>query len=141
MTDTERIAEIREREQSATPGPWRVRAGNVYHPTNVATDEAEPWTMCEIIPGCNGLELPEGEEDAGNAQFIASARTDIPYLLDRVVALERERDKAQNEASHFRVRWAEDKERLEKENQALHDALKKWGIYLAFDGGAGVEEE
>jgi hypothetical protein len=86
MTDT-RMNEIRARHDAATPGPWgtsRDLGGNytVKHGTYVTPEDGF---------GSDGdVAVLLGDEEAAyaNGSFIARAREDIPYLLDRIAALE-----------------------------------------------------
>ena len=73
----ERIAEIRERCDKATPGPWSVdeESGDVWVPSI--------WRSVAII---EDLDLPLVNPAADRA-FIAAARTDMPDLLDEVERL------------------------------------------------------
>lgn len=69
MTDDERVAEIMAREAKATPGPWNrdkewSRVDNKY------------MQIVELRSG--------GIDGESNADFIAHARSDIPYLLSRL---------------------------------------------------------
>ena len=75
----ERIAEIRERCDKATPGPWSVdeESGDVWVPSI--------WRSVAII---EDLDLPLVNPAADRA-FIAAARTDMPDLLDEVERLRR----------------------------------------------------
>lgn len=82
MSD-DRIEQIRERAAAATPGPWGEFDGNEgirergpmwmvandeFH--NPGPDPDAPWLAVEIHVGV--------KEDA---EFIAHARTDLPFLL------------------------------------------------------------
>ena len=75
----ERIAEIRERCDKATPGPWSVdeESGDVWVPSI--------WRSVAII---EDLDLPLVNPAADRA-FIAAARQDVPDLLDEVERLRR----------------------------------------------------
>ncbi len=93
MTDDEkRVAEIRKRAEAATEGPWN--AGDY---TDLPDDEG-----CGITAGPEGtieeriiayaIEYPwtTPESCTADAEFIAHAREDIPWLLaDRTALLER----------------------------------------------------
>lgn len=82
MSDSERLAAIRQREQQASRGPW------LWHwrddpdaPGSVAMrDQNYAIAMCPRY----------GKSDfAANAEFIANARSDVPWLLsehDRLLA-------------------------------------------------------
>lgn len=73
MNDTNREAEIRERERAATGGPWKASGCAIFseHPT-------EDLAIYD-----------EGGHTEADAAFIAHAREDIPYLLS---ALDSERE-------------------------------------------------
>lgn len=65
-----RLAEIRVRVQSATPGPWAANPGG--HPgilTRAATGD-----ILAVLGGC--------AQDEADADFIAHSRTDTGFLLD-----------------------------------------------------------
>lgn len=66
--DAKQLAEIKAREQAATPGPWKVG-------------------ISALITDANGHALFFGEDAKGNADFIAHARTDIPALISEVERL------------------------------------------------------
>ncbi|MFG2540621.1 hypothetical protein ACGFU4_35825 [Streptomyces sp. NPDC048511] len=96
MTDTEktraaRIDEIRAREADATPGHW----GTYYDGVGTYAIEAQP----RFVPGTGAASVNEGivatlvgehgdAQTYADASFIASAREDVKYLLDRVAGLE-----------------------------------------------------
>ncbi|WP_385625437.1 hypothetical protein PXH67_42980 (plasmid) [Streptomyces sp. P8-A8] len=92
MSDTRiatRIAEIRAREQAATPGHW----GTHYDGNGTYTIEAQP----RLIPGVGTTHegviatLHGQHSDAQtyhDAAFAAYAREDVRFLLDRVAELE-----------------------------------------------------
>ncbi len=69
MTPAERIAAIRAREQAATPGPWEIKQWTDQ------TGEVESYLSIDW----------SDEEDQ---DFIANARADIPWLLDRLARAE-----------------------------------------------------
>lgn len=73
----ERIAEMRERCDKATPGPWSVdeESGDVWVPSI--------WRSVAII---EDLDLPLVNPAADRA-FIAAARQDVPDLLAEVERL------------------------------------------------------
>lgn len=63
-----RIGAIRAREREATPGPWATKADGI--------------TSKIIIPTADFREF--SHHDPPNAEFIAHARADVPYLLTRL---------------------------------------------------------
>lgn len=84
-TTNERLAEIQARVNAATEGPWRTREHDPDDRSDVLTAWHDPedargyWVICE---------------HAGpDAEFIAHAREDVPWLLAELVRLRgRERD-------------------------------------------------
>lgn len=80
MTDiTERLAAIEARVEAADDGPWRVRGPQVdpswkwaagVESTSLDPSEVDT-TIAEVV-------------DAPDAEFIAHARTDIPWLVEQV---------------------------------------------------------
>lgn len=71
MTDDERLAEIRERLEAATPGEWR--QGNdqsqyVYRPQ----DDHGKYVLRTFT------------DNLADAKFLAHSRSDTPWLLDKV---------------------------------------------------------
>ena len=77
--DAKQLAEIKAREQAATPGPWKVG-------------------ISALITDANGHALFFGEDAKGNADFIAHARTDIPALVAEVERLVAENVKLKKSA-------------------------------------------
>lgn len=91
----DRLREIRERLRKATKGPWffgplfRDIAGDfmVWKLTKKAKRD-----FVGTVGGLTQPVLPPGEADIlfqaerDNAEFIAHAREDIPYLLDQLAA-------------------------------------------------------
>ena len=73
----ERLAEIRARVEKADAGPWTVRRGEMHGVLWI------PFVMGPrgTIADCGD----ESEED--NAQFMAHAREDIPWLLAQHAAM------------------------------------------------------
>lgn len=77
-----RLVEIRQREQAATPGPWRVipgdewcqKSGNADGIASLESDHAD------IVMTDAGM-YPPNQADAA---FIAEARSDVPWLLAEV---------------------------------------------------------
>jgi hypothetical protein len=107
LTPAER--EIAERAEKATPGPWRsMRDGNQYIGARMRGDNYEhcfgasridgikrPWNPFRMIAfGWRPEEMEDVVLKDDDADFVAAARTDVPYLLS-VVAKQR---KAMKEA-------------------------------------------
>lgn len=81
-TVTDRLEEIRQRAEAATPGPWRAYG-------NTVEQEKTGWhqvvgTELTGLPYMTYERLTTKNEDA---TFIAHAREDIPYLLAEVERL------------------------------------------------------
>ena len=73
--DEKRIAEIRERCEKATPGPWEARW----------LDDCFIEPKICMIPANGCYDYSKFEE---NSQFTAHAREDIPYLLGEIESLQ-----------------------------------------------------
>ncbi len=82
---SDRLEEIKQREAKATPGPWQQK------------DRYKVWGPCRHHRDCSHMQKVadiafhantqfEGTKD--DAEFIAHARHDIPYLLRRLEAAE-----------------------------------------------------
>lgn len=82
----ERLAEIRAREQTATPGPWEPYAE--YGPDFYANVRG-PHLL-----GVGDLRFGDGDQADADRDFTLRARVDVPWLLARVDALTTERDQA-----------------------------------------------
>jgi hypothetical protein len=85
MTD-ERLKEIQERLNKATPGPWRIspRGGSDEERPFVDNKQYDVARMCHEA----GV-LGEPSFAWADADFIAYAREDIPFLLAEVERLTR----------------------------------------------------
>ena len=84
--DAKYLAEIKAREQAATPGPW----SNGYTSINSDSTYDEVVGLEEYMHGweCDhGLKI-----EIADAEFIAHARTDIPALLAEVERLTQARN-------------------------------------------------
>ena len=92
----DRIAEIRERVEKATPGPWNWEHRGVWteHPDGLfgpILDQPGPKDAAKGTLGYVGDSYPRGINcPSENMEFIAHAREDVPFLLDRIAVLERE---------------------------------------------------
>ena len=78
------VQEIRERWSKATPGPWRYEKTDCHYITNGVMDYTFGYDMEEY-----------------DAQAIASAPTDIAYLLAEVERLNRMVDRAIDKLAEF----------------------------------------
>ena len=87
MTNEQRIKEIAERVEKATPGDWGFT--NAYefesktHFRRLASDYEAPETT---VLKSHDLKDIEGKKE--DLEFIAHSRSDIPWLLERAKALE-----------------------------------------------------
>jgi hypothetical protein len=88
----ERVAEIGERAEKATPGPWVAWVGS-------CDVEAKRHLNNEFVSTCADPDTEFEDDDISeealkqrqlNAYFIAASREDVPYLLALVQAQERE---------------------------------------------------
>lgn len=91
MTTNNREQEIRMREIEATTGPWKVERHYDGFRGVYAADEKviclfdDPW-----------YEPDASANPWQNAEFIAQARDDVPWLLAELVAVRAERDALQD---------------------------------------------
>lgn len=79
----DRLEEIKQRLENATPGPWIAQNGGEGDDTSiwfVSTKDSQPKTW-QAVAEC-GFSLP-----FSNADFIAHAREDIPFLLAEIERL------------------------------------------------------
>jgi hypothetical protein len=100
------MAEIRARAEAATDGPWReavlgsegydVRAPDVIRGAS-RIPRARPVARCGQL---------DWDADKANAQFIAHARQDVPWLLAEVERLTAERDRARDLAARLEAQIA-----------------------------------
>ena len=100
-----RLKEIAERAEKATPGPWHLRHTDIYGGIEIgnqpylddalseeAFDSAwAEWSkrdiaICELS---GDMRVATEEREHPNAEFIAHAREDIPFLLSVVAQLQR----------------------------------------------------
>lgn len=85
MTNSDRLQEIRERAAAATPGPWALEwdsAGSEYP----EPDSPWPWRIEAV---CNIIEEND-QNPTADGEFIAEARSDIPWLLQLVTDQQKE---------------------------------------------------
>ena len=83
----QRITAIRERVEKATPEPWCVDDGHSRYQWRVYCDDS----LGSQVADCTADVCPLITDAArtANAAFIANAREDVPFLLDRIVVLEK----------------------------------------------------
>lgn len=102
MTDSDRIAEIEARANAATQGPWTWDVDDasmisLLHDRTEELEHPDVILWCNRCPACVKHHTPDNDHLCGwpndtNDKFIAHSREDIPYLIDRLRAVERERD-------------------------------------------------
>lgn len=109
MTDEERLAEIEARAAKATAGPWAVDGSSAADIALGVTygDDTETW-----VQSSTGHIDDEGGHTVDDAQFIAHARTDVPWLVERVRALTAEHDQTLKAFAGYRVQRRADDEWL-----------------------------
>jgi len=91
MIDEKRIAEIRERCEKASPGPWNINNVEIGNGKRICLFENQ-------IQGTDNK--PVGATDS-NAGFIAHAREDIPYLLDCLAESQRREQAAVSDMQYI----------------------------------------
>lgn len=125
MTPTAQIAAIRQRAEQATPGPWQIIETRVDDSTYVVERRiATEWIHGQLhgpAPVVNAfvtIEPVQGQKpyhgvriDEPDAEFIAHAREDIPFLLNQIDARE----------SALRALVAQWKQKAEWNRRAAHD--------------------
>jgi hypothetical protein len=107
----DRLDEIRARADAATPGPWGVWT-SMDNTRDILSEAEHPAVPLAGLYGRDGSEHPTAGEDA-DAEFIAAARSDIPYLLDRLAASEQEAARLRAERDAANARYAEQVQRLQ----------------------------
>ncbi len=96
VSNKERIEQIKERESKATKGEWF---------TDVCNSGPSCW--CRTIGnkrGSDALEnciIPGGSVGAVDAEFIAHARQDIPWLLDQLERYEKALEWCKEQRNRF----------------------------------------
>lgn len=84
----DRLKEIRERAEKATPGPW-ITVAHSWEQTSVFTDADDIQIAACLYQGDEESEESNDQNDRC-AEFIAHARDDVPYLLQEVERLNEE---------------------------------------------------
>ena len=77
-----RLTEIADRAASATPGPWEASGSTVWRSTGDGTPTDFSGVAVAYVPP-----LADPQEGRPDADFIAHAREDVPYLLGEVARL------------------------------------------------------
>ena len=96
MTNDQRIDEIRERCEAATPGPWDDKLTAVYKDETAIRICGEFYNF-----------------DA-DAFFVAQARQDIPYLLEQLAERDKELKRLQKEVAALAIESIEREKTLAK---------------------------
>lgn len=137
----DRMEEIRKRHEGTTPGPWMVNSGGHHPMREVGAPFADSGS--QSIALCRAISIDDNGGGERDAEFIAMAKEDIPYLLSRVEELEKE---LIDSKSHFRNSmleasvWAFKRrtwdlemklKHLWEENQRLRSQLEKKDQHLA----------
>lgn len=91
--DLARVADIRARADAATDGPWTFYLDDLWHGATAEelteADAAEVWEDSVVAnrPHDSWGHLFHGDcKRPEDAEFIAAARADVPWLLDRLAA-------------------------------------------------------
>lgn len=123
----EQLAEIRKRAEAATGGPWVVSPDKCGPEGQGVFNEEDFGCICEV-----GDPYPRGNnKPTENMNFIASARTDIPALLDMIAELQAENkllESSFEESERNKNRYAENMRDYYAESQVWrleHDHQKK----------------
>lgn len=117
---TDRLAEIEKREKAATPGPWQERfwVGPIEGPDGKKAYITGHGPLHEYREAGN-------LEAIHDSEFIAHARTDVPWLIAQVREANERADRMQG---HFDFacgeldRWRHDYNRLQEHFYAERDA-------------------
>ena len=135
MNKNRRLQEIRDRAEKATEGPWCLVSNNQIH------DRETKFNNCGVrigeTPNLIAVEkCPNGSE---NAEFIAHARQDIPYLLDALQQAQEENKKLKNKLTNIKGRQVIDHIRavnsLLSKERVYREALEFYKNNCSEDGG------
>ena len=99
----DRLEEIRQRTEAATPGPWDSKTNR--HPEC----NGEPWGW---ISGASGNITWSGSAGKANADFIAHSRDDMEYLLSEVTELTELLNASKAGQLTLQKAWEQDKDEL-----------------------------
>lgn len=119
-TTADRLAEIRARAERATEGPW----------VQLPPWETVPATTPSIISP-NG-DIADRIEAEADAEFIAHAREDVPYLLDEVERLRADLSRLDESHARQAATLARVRERLaEYDEGGSHPIARSAARYIA----------
>lgn len=126
--DEKRIAEIAERCEKATKELWEYRVDDGRHYVICGWFEIVHETWGTILAQDDETRKANREEREANARFIAAAKQDIPYLLERVRALGEERDAALERAQNAETQVGITMEWKEKAEARIKELLDQIDI-------------
>jgi len=112
-----KLQEIRDRADKATVGPWKLWGMDVMH------DPVGDSNIDTALLIAN-TEDPHRGLRTFNAEFIAHARQDVPYLLDAIERLENFIEKVLNQDIDV-VNIASSLQQSQDRERVLRDALQK----------------
>ena len=97
-----RLAEIRERADKATPGPWECEHEDYVSSVYLGSANAGSYPV-QRAPIHRDTDITDRQADEARStvEFIAHSREDAPYLLDLIDSLIAERDEALENALRF----------------------------------------
>lgn len=130
-----RLEEIRKRADAATEGEWeqanksvRVAASQEKHSYGKSAPTGYFGGICNCLGIRTGLSISQqvNTQATKNAEFIAHARQDIPYLLDLIESIQRERDERDNPKPL-------DFNQLKVGNPVWIAGLNRWELILGID--------
>ena len=119
------VSDIEAREKAATPEPWVVGASAGVEPAHLtivkeAPDKLPTRVIGQVFPHCDNYRLHRSTLEA-DAEFIAHAREDIPYLLAQL----KDRDaKLANVGSYSSELWAQGGPQRREVSKRLDRILK-----------------
>ena len=99
VTPADRLAEIRARAEAADEGPWYISD------LDVAWEDHKP-IVARLDASVITRHLPSHPptRTSNNAEFLVHCVEDVPYLLERVAALEKVAEAARFEHPYYRDR-------------------------------------
>ena len=99
-----RLAEIRERADKATPGPWEYEHEDYVSSVYLGSANAGSYPV-QRAPIHRDTDITDRQADEARStvEFIAHSREDVPYLLSVIDSLtaERDHDRHRKEVAEF----------------------------------------